>query len=115
MDVIGRTPDPAAPPPPADPSPDLLNLDQVLQLLSSADPQGLYLGAAAFDGVHHGGQQLSDDFRKQAKGIDEAWHGSTADGHSSRMEEIAASIDQFAQGSDYAGLLRRACDALAVG
>ncbi|TDV34599.1 hypothetical protein [Actinophytocola oryzae] len=112
MDVIGRTAD--TPAPPADPSPDLLDLDQIVAMVAPADPQGWYRRAEGFDEVHRRLQDVSDEFRKQAKAVDAAWYGATSDGYSSRVEHIAVTVDHLLRGPDYGSLFRRAGDALAA-
>ncbi|MFD2420681.1 hypothetical protein [Amycolatopsis pigmentata] len=110
-EVIGGGPSPAPPPPP--PPPDQPNMDQVVQMVNAENPEVWYQQAAWFDKVKQTLSDLNDGFRREAKGLEELWHGDSAGAYGGQVGRVASLIDQIRQGPDYAAALRRAGDALA--
>lgn len=110
-EVIGSSSGGAAAPPP--PLPDLPNLDQVAQMVNADSPEVFYQQATWFDQVKQTLADVNDGFRREAKGLDELWHGDSAGAYGGEVGRVAGMIDQLRAGPDYAGLLRRAGDALA--
>ena len=90
-------------------------MDEVVQLIGSADPQSMYLQAALFDRFSAGLHEIGDRFRKHARGLDEMWSGSSAGAYGSHSDEMARVVDLLKEGPDYGGLLRYGADALASG
>src|SRR6187399_298979 len=109
--IIGKDTD-SAPPPPA--LPDLPNMDQVLQMVDSDNPENWYRLATWFDQVKQTFGEIEGGFRREAKTLETLWQGHSAGAYGGQVEQVSGLIEKVRQGPDYAGLLRRAGDALGV-
>ncbi len=114
--VLGRRTAPAAPPEQLDATPGPGTLETVTRQVAAGDPESLYRQARLFARVVNDLQSAVDGVRQQARRLEVAVRGASAQAAALALERLAIRLDQMLavlRDPDYAELTRRAGDALA--
>ncbi|GAA5151915.1 MULTISPECIES: WXG100 family type VII secretion target [Amycolatopsis] len=99
-----------------DPALDRLTFDQLVQLLTEVQPDVFYREAAAFDRAADRLREVLDQFRAQARAVQENWTGTSSDRFVEVLDEVSGDVTLLLQSMrepGYGNQLRLVGDALA--